>query len=175
MSDSLQPHGIGHCILQARILEWVAIPFSKVSSQPRDRTQVSHSAGRFFTSWATRETHQALTWPCTIHGKSPQTFPWWSQCCAGMALGALMIARCTSAIQELWKKQACFFNWGIVGLQYYINFCWAAKWLLYIYIHIHIHFYILSVWFIIAIEYSSLWYTAGPSYLSILYIKVFIC
>ena len=34
-------------ILQARILEWVAIPFSKGSSQPRDRTQVSCIAGRF--------------------------------------------------------------------------------------------------------------------------------
>ena len=42
-------------ILQARILEWVAIPFSRGSSQPRDQTQVSHSAGGFFTSWATRE------------------------------------------------------------------------------------------------------------------------
>ena len=37
-------------ILQARILEWVAVPFSRVSSQPRDQTQVSHIAGRFFTS-----------------------------------------------------------------------------------------------------------------------------
>ena len=39
-----------HGILQARILEWVAFPFSKGSSQPRDRTQVSHIAGGFFTS-----------------------------------------------------------------------------------------------------------------------------
>ena len=44
-----------HGILQARILEWVAIPFSRGSSQPRDRTHTSHIAGRFFTSWATRE------------------------------------------------------------------------------------------------------------------------
>ena len=36
-------------------LEWVAFPFSKGSSQPRDRTQVSHIADGFFTSWATRE------------------------------------------------------------------------------------------------------------------------
>ena len=43
-----------HGILQARILEWVAFPFSRGSSQPRDRTQVSHIAGRFFTSRATR-------------------------------------------------------------------------------------------------------------------------
>ena len=42
-------------ILQARILEWVAVPSSRGSSQPRDQTQVSHSTGRFFTIWATRE------------------------------------------------------------------------------------------------------------------------
>ena len=46
---------IVHGILQARILEWVAFPFSRGSSQPRDRTQVFRVAGRFFTSWATRE------------------------------------------------------------------------------------------------------------------------
>ena len=44
-----------HGIFQARILEWVAIPFSRGSSQPRDQTQISRTAGRFFTSWATRE------------------------------------------------------------------------------------------------------------------------
>ena len=42
-------------ILQARILDWVAFPFSRGSSQPRHWSQVSHIAGRFFTSWATRE------------------------------------------------------------------------------------------------------------------------
>ena len=47
---------IVHGILQARILEWVAIPFSRGCSQPREQTQVSHTAGGFFTSWATRET-----------------------------------------------------------------------------------------------------------------------
>ena len=46
---------IVHGILQARILEWAAFPFSRGSSQPRDQTQVSCIAGRFFTSWATRE------------------------------------------------------------------------------------------------------------------------
>ena len=38
-----------HGILQARILEWIAIPFSRGSSQPRDQTQASHIAGGFFT------------------------------------------------------------------------------------------------------------------------------
>ena len=44
-----------HGILQSRILEWVAIAFSRGSSQPRDQTQVSRVAGRHFTIWATRE------------------------------------------------------------------------------------------------------------------------
>ena len=47
-----------HGILQARILEWVAFPFSRGSSQPMDRTQVSCIAGRFFTSWATKEAQE---------------------------------------------------------------------------------------------------------------------
>ena len=49
------PWTIVHGILQARILEWVAVPFSRGSFQPRDWTQVSHIAGGFFTSWATGE------------------------------------------------------------------------------------------------------------------------
>ena len=44
-----------HGILQARILEWVAFPLSRGSSQPRDRTGVSWIVGRFFTNWAIRE------------------------------------------------------------------------------------------------------------------------
>ena len=42
-------------ILQARILEWVAISFSRGSPRPRDQTQVSRIAGRCFKLWATRE------------------------------------------------------------------------------------------------------------------------
>ena len=42
-----------HGILQARILEWVAISFSRGYSQLKDGTRVSHIAGRFFTVWAT--------------------------------------------------------------------------------------------------------------------------
>ena len=61
VSDSLQPvdcsppSSSAHGILQARILEWVAISFSRGSSRPRDRTQVSHIAGRHFNLCATRE------------------------------------------------------------------------------------------------------------------------
>ena len=65
---TLQPHGpysppgssvLG--ILQARILEWIAIPFSRGSSWPSDRTQVSHIGGRLFTIWATQEALQLST------------------------------------------------------------------------------------------------------------------
>ena len=47
--DGSPPGSSVHGILQARILEWVAIPFSRGLSPPRDRTQVSHIAGRLFT------------------------------------------------------------------------------------------------------------------------------
>ena len=48
---------IVHGSLQARILEWVAFPFPRWSSQSRDQTQVSHIAAWFFTNWATMEAH----------------------------------------------------------------------------------------------------------------------
>ena len=56
-----------HGIFQARILEWVAISFSRGSSWPRDRTQVSCIAGRCFTLWATREVLQP-TIPLLLKG-----------------------------------------------------------------------------------------------------------
>ena len=49
---------IVHGILQARILEWVAVSFFRGSSQPRDRTHVSPIAGGCFINWATREAHK---------------------------------------------------------------------------------------------------------------------
>ena len=52
---SLPGSSMSIAILQARILEWVSIPSSRGASHPRDRTQVSCIAGRFFTIWATRE------------------------------------------------------------------------------------------------------------------------
>ena len=48
--DYSPPGSTDHGILQARVLEWFAIPFSRGSSQPRDQTQVSCTAGRFFTA-----------------------------------------------------------------------------------------------------------------------------
>ena len=53
--DCSPPGSLVHGIFQAWILGWVAISFSRGSSQPRDRTQVSHIVGIRFTIWATRE------------------------------------------------------------------------------------------------------------------------
>ena len=61
MPDSLQPHGqyppdsFVHGISQIRMLEWVAISYSRGSSWPRNQTNVSCTAGGFFIAWATRE------------------------------------------------------------------------------------------------------------------------
>ena len=56
-----------------RILEWVAIPFSRESSWPRDRTPVSCNVGRFFTIWATRE---AQTNPSLVSNTQGKPCPW---------------------------------------------------------------------------------------------------
>ena len=58
-TDCSLPGSSIHGIFQARVLEWVAVSFSRESSQPRDLTQVSCIAGRCFKLWATRE---ALIW-----------------------------------------------------------------------------------------------------------------
>ena len=60
--DSSQPDSSVHGIFQARIMEWVAISFSRGSSRPRDQTQVSHIVGRHFTVWATREVQSRQTY-----------------------------------------------------------------------------------------------------------------
>ena len=53
--DFSPPCSSTHGIFQARVLEWIAFSFSRRSSGPRDWAQVSCTAGRFFTHWATRE------------------------------------------------------------------------------------------------------------------------
>ena len=73
MSDSFYPIDCSmpgssvHGILQAGILEYVAISFSRESSQPRNWTQVSCIAGWFFTDWAMREAHSLCLSTCCQH------------------------------------------------------------------------------------------------------------
>ena len=61
--------------LQARILEWVSMTSSRGSSQPRDQTQVSLTAGGVFTVWATREAHRKSTDNIIFSGKRLNAFP----------------------------------------------------------------------------------------------------
>ena len=78
-----------HEILQARILEWVAFPFSKGSFQPRDRTQVSCIAGIVYTSWATREAQECWTGFSSVQSLSHvQLFgtPWTAGCQASLSI-----------------------------------------------------------------------------------------
>ena len=72
-----------HGILQARILEWAAIPFSRATSWPTDQTWVSHITCRFFMVWATREAVCVFSWlvmPDSLqpHGLQPirLLYPW---------------------------------------------------------------------------------------------------
>ena len=66
--DCSLPVSSVHGLLQARILEWVAIPFSRGFSQTRDQIQISCIAGGFFTFWATREALKAI--PAAAAAKS---------------------------------------------------------------------------------------------------------
>ena len=77
--DCSPPGSSVHRILQARILEWVAIPFSRGSPWSRDWTHVSCSAGRFFTIWATR----AGVKLAILHGDGIPRFPFTGECAVG--------------------------------------------------------------------------------------------
>ena len=82
--DCSLPGSSVHGILQARILEWVAISFSRGSSRPGDQTQVSCIAGGFFSSWAIRE---ALTFSInnSIKFKNVYVHIVLKQCCFWVA------------------------------------------------------------------------------------------
>ena len=76
--DCKHPGSSVHEILQARGLEWGAIPFSRGSSQPREWSQVSCFADRFFTIWAIREAKCTINVMCLNHSKTspPHPSPW---------------------------------------------------------------------------------------------------
>ena len=84
--DCSPPGSSVHGILQTRLLEWMAIPFFRGSSWPRDQTQVYCIVGRFFTIWATQEAHlllrtRTLLW-CPVPASIPSTpHPTLTFCC----------------------------------------------------------------------------------------------
>ena len=113
-------------ILQARILEWFAIPFSRGSSQARDQNQVSCIAGRFLTFWATREATVLFPnvcvpnrgcWPCNCLYRLTLWLPQsWSMASSALAsLRALWLfiycANCKSVVVcplALWLDQLLY-------------------------------------------------------------------
>ena len=75
---TLSPPGSSvHGVFQARVLEWVAVPFSRGSSRPRDWTWVSCIAGKFFTIWAIRETDKCRCDRCAFPLKNKNKTKTW--------------------------------------------------------------------------------------------------
>ena len=107
VSSSLWSHGLSPQaslsmgILKARILEWVAMPSSRGSSQPRDQTQVSRIAGRFFTIWATKEAYDPVIPLLGIYPK--KLIPLiWNETCTPMLFTAALFT-----VAKIWKQPKC--------------------------------------------------------------------
>ena len=98
--DCGPPGSSVHGILQARILECIAIPFSRESSQPRGWTWVSCLAGRFFTVWASSNAHLSwssliIVWYHVVH------IVWCLQCCKSLWTMKYAIPHRSSSISQL--------------------------------------------------------------------------
>ena len=100
--DCNPPGSSVHGILQARILEWVAMPFSRGSSQPRDRTWVSSCiVGRFFTISATRK-QRGLETPLQVTDLNVETNAW---CQLALDLDGLSWVRlCPNRLYSPWDS-----------------------------------------------------------------------
>ena len=89
-----------HRIFQARVLERVAISFSRGSSWPMDQTQVFHIAGGFFTIWATREAPRTLEWVAYTFSRG---FSWLrSQTRVSCSVGRFFISWATRGALQCW-------------------------------------------------------------------------
>ena len=126
--DCSLPGSSVHGILQARILEWVAMPFSRGSSWPRNWTQVSRIGGRFFTIWATREVlviipawtgyWKGLTFVCTPISEHYWHYfwcyflPWWYFCFVAF-LSLQMLGVLRSIRHKSWAHTPTRLNQGL--------------------------------------------------------------
>ena len=93
-----------HGTLQVKILEWVAFPFSRGSSQPRDRIQVSRTAGGFFTSWATVEAPIGLHDSANVKDLCPSQWYWfsiWNVSGSFQSLLSTLLSQFRSALSSL--------------------------------------------------------------------------
>ena len=131
-------------ILQARILEWDAMPSSRGSPQPRDRTQVSRITGRFFTNWAIREALSCVS----VQFISVQSLsrvwlfatPWIAACQTSLSIMCIAIPKWLTVMAErktillkflasLWKDSFAHksLSWGGVILKIFIYlYRWAS-------------------------------------------------
>ena len=99
-------------ILQARILEWIAFPFSRGSSQPRDQTHVSHIASGFFTSLATREVWEYwLAYPFSRGSSRPRNQTGVS-CIAGRFFTNWVIREAPKTCKGANKQTTCLTKLG---------------------------------------------------------------
>ena len=129
-----------HGILQARTLEWVAMPYSRGSSQPSDQTHISMSptlAGVFFTTSATWEAQK-------YH--MTQLFHFWTLICKD--IDSCVFTEAFFPIAKIWKKPKCLsvdewikkICYVCMYMWIYVHICMYVC--IYIYTHIHTHTYI---------------------------------
>ena len=112
-----------HGILQARILQWVAMSSSRGSSQPRDWIRVSSTASRFFTIWATWEAHSD-EWMASI---TLEDFPYFD----GLILfrGLPWPKKCL----PIYQKARCWRPVGSIKIRFHLSFygsfnLWEQEW-----------------------------------------------
>ena len=134
--DCSPPDTSVHGILQARILEWVVISFSRGSSQPKDWTWVSCIADRFFTIWATEEAlplckqaHlRCSTWLPLPLGEKPRELPEgrWMNTPSAQHIDSLLhtvACNCRDDVNVLWSTKSFhgFIQWTFLYCQAYVR------------------------------------------------------
>ena len=105
-----------HGILLARILERVAVPSSRASSQPRDQTRASYMAGGFFTIWATREALDGHKNRAIIVALQHTQHSLWEPCSQGAGLPChfpVQFTHCFSITFLPWSPNASDLHWRL--------------------------------------------------------------
>ena len=134
-----------HEILQARILEGVIFPFSRGSSQPRDRTHVSCIVGRFFTSWATKGSPRILEWvayPFSSGSSRPRNQTGVS-CIVGRTFTNWAIREVWgNQHHEMWKHMYCLLRSLFCCKTFdFLYSCFFHSWFCIIWVDVFIGFY----------------------------------
>ena len=111
--DCSPPGSSIHVILQARILEWVSFSFTRGYSWPRERTQVSHIAGRHFNLWATREdhgiwSHYLMTNRWGNSWNSHRLYFWGVPQSLQMVTAAIKLKDACSLEEKLWPTETAY-------------------------------------------------------------------